>query len=86
MKIIGKVNDETYLAEVSHKEIEKVLDKFYGKLQKIGVGEIINLSDGYDFRTDIKAACSEMAKATKQFEKSQAALLKFALMVGDIID
>lgn len=84
MKIIGKVNDNTYIAEVSHEELEKVFDKFYGKLQVLKTGENVDLAGGYDFRTDIKAACSEMVKATKHFEKSHASMLKFALMVTDI--
>ena len=86
MKVIGLVNSSTYLVEVSHCEIEKVFDKYYNKLEKLNVGDALDLGDGYNFRVDIKNACNEMRDAMKAFDSKRVTMLRFAEMVGDLPD
>lgn len=83
MKIIGMAEGD-YIALISHSEIEKVFDKYYGNLGKLKVGETIDLGAGHDFRGGIKAVCKEMIDANKQFSRAQSDLIKFALMVSGI--
>jgi hypothetical protein len=52
MKIIGTTQgsgDGEYIAIVSHSEIEKFFDLYYGKQPRLKVGDEINLGKGYDF-------------------------------------
>ena len=80
MRIIGMQDSTTYLAIVEKVEIEKVFDKYFGKFGEVKVGDVIELSDGYNFREEIKRACNDMTQAFKAFEKAQSTLLRFAGM------
>lgn len=84
MKVIAKVNDSIYLAEVSHTELEKVTDKYYGNMKRLEVGATMNLGAGHDFRNEIKSACKQMTDAVKQFERAQKSLFAFAIMAGQL--
>lgn len=86
MKVIGKVNSNVYLCEVTHTELEKLTDKYYGKLSELRVGEELNLGAGYDFRKDIREACDRMTDAHKAFSQSSNTMRKFALMVAKQAD
>lgn len=85
MKIIG-FQDKSYIAVITHEELEKVFDKYYGKLNRLQVGDDINLGEGYNFRSDIKTACQNMVAATTAFNTAQASMLRFATMVTEIED
>lgn len=84
MEIIGKVNSSTYLAQVSHTELEKAAGLYYGKLKPLDVGDLMDLGAGYDYRADIQAACDAMVDAVKKFERAQRTMLAFARMVGGL--
>lgn len=84
MKIIGIGNNGRYIAEVSHDEVEKVFDKYYGNLKRLQAGDEVNLGAGYDYRSSIKGACKEMVDASRQFGSSQKSLMQFALMVSGL--
>lgn len=86
MQIIGKVNGDTYLAQVTHTELEKSADLYYGKLPKLDVGATVDLAAGHDYRDEIREACRSMVEAYKQFERAQRTLLAFARMVCDLPD
>ena len=60
MKVIGKVDRETYLVQVSHSEIEKFLNLYYnGKLKELAVGDSVDLGKGYNYHQDIQRAMKE---------------------------
>lgn len=84
MKVIAKVNGDTYLAEVSHTELEKLTDKYYGNMKRLEVGDTMNLGAGHDFRDQIKSACKQMTDAVTQFERAQKTLFAFAIMAGQL--
>ena len=86
MKVLGLVNHDVYLVQVSHTELEKVFDKYYGKLDKLRVGNELDLGAGYNFRDDIKHACGEMRDAMKAFDSKRLSLLRFAELVGELPD
>jgi len=77
MKILARVGNG-YIAQVSHVELEKVLDRYYGKLQQLEPQEEINLGQGYDFRSDIKQVCEKMIEAEKSFGQARQTLYNFA--------
>ena len=83
MKIIGEANRDHYVAIVSKDEIEKVLDKFYGKMPAIKVGDTIDLAQGYNFRSEIQRVCSSMQDSMKSFDRARATLQQFAMMVAE---
>ena len=84
MKVIGKGDRDTYLVEVSHTELEKVADKYYGKLPELRVGQEFNIGAGYDFRRDIKSACRGMVDASTSFGTARESLMRFAVMVAGL--
>lgn len=83
MIVIAKKADG-YICQVSHAELEKLTDNYYGKLKRLDEGSEMNLGAGYDFRADIKRACTDMVDASKSFERSQKSMMSFALMVSQI--
>lgn len=82
MKVIGMASSDTYLVQVSHTELEKVFDKYFGKLSQLKVGDEIDIGAGYNFRSDIQHACNEMRDAMKAFDSKRITMLRFAEMVG----
>ncbi len=84
MKVLGLAGGKTYLVEVSHNELEKVFDKYYGKLPELKVGSVVDLGEGYEFRSDIKRACDQMADAMKAFDSKRLTMLRFAEMIGGL--
>lgn len=84
MKIIGTVETGLYICQVSHTELEKLTNKYYGNLPKLEVGSTMDLGAGYDFRSDIQTACRNVIEANKSFGQTQDTLLKFAAMVAEM--
>lgn len=57
MKIIATVGPGgPYIAEVTHTELEKYLDLYYNKLERLQVGQVIDLGKGYDFHKETMSA------------------------------
>ena len=84
MKVIGMNEKGEYIAIVNHTELEQCADKYYGKLDKLKIGDTFNIGGGYNFAGQIKSACSEMTSAMKKFGQAQACLTEFSLMVGKL--
>lgn len=63
MKVIGKIENKQYICEVSHRELEKLLNLYYNKMEELKVGDEIDLGKGYDFMNETKEALS----ITKKF-------------------
>lgn len=82
MKILGKVSGG-YIAEISHREIEKVADRYYSdtKIKELNIGQEYPISQGYDFRGDIRESCQQMTQAMEVFARCQESLRAFAAMV-----
>lgn len=80
MKILARVGDK-YIAEVSHVEVEKVLNKYYGNLPKLEPGQEVNLGLGYDYTYEIQKVCTAILEAEKTFENVHDTLYKFAQAV-----
>ena len=66
MKILGISENGKYIAEITHTEIEQYLDLYYGKLEKLRVGEEIDLGDGYKHYENTRRALEK----TQDFFKS----------------
>lgn len=58
MKVLGNAKD-SYICLVSHAELEKFLNLYYGGLQRLQVGQTIDLSTGYDYEKQIKDALAK---------------------------
>ena len=85
MIVIG-MNDQGYICQVSHAELEKLADKYYGNLPKLKVGDTMDLGAGHNFRRDIKDACDGMTRAVTNFNVARKAMTKFAIMVATLPD
>lgn len=86
MKVIGKDERGNYIAVVTHRELEKVCDRYYGnnELKELKIGQEFDLGTGHDFRSEIRTACQAMVDASKRFGDSQKTLLVFAQMVSKL--
>lgn len=82
MKVIGKISSDKYICEVTHTELEKLADKYYGNLPRLEVGSVMNLGAGYDFRAAIKEACMAVVEAEGKFERARKTIHLFASMVS----
>lgn len=83
MKVIAKADDSTYICEVSHDELEKFLNQYYGKQPKLSVGDSVNLGQGYDFAVRIEAACKKMAEAMVAFDDARKVMTSYAVAVAN---
>jgi hypothetical protein len=80
MKVIGIASenyDRRYICELDHTEIEKFMGLYYGKMEKLKIGEIIDLGRGYDFASEISTAMSK----TSEFIESNKKIIN-AIMNG----
>lgn len=75
MKIIGIVRDRQYLCEVGHTELEKFLGLYYGKMQRLKVGDDVNLGQGHDYAGQIEDAM----KKTREFVEGNKNIVKAIL-------
>jgi hypothetical protein len=76
MKVLGETRDG-YICEVSHSEIEKFLDLYYGKKTGLKVGEEVDLGTGYDWSSKISSALHQ----TQEFVKANKPIIQ-SLMEG----
>jgi len=82
MKVIAKASDSKYICEVSHDELEKFMNQYYGKLGKLSVGQDVNLGQGYDFSARIEQACKQMAEAVRAFDAARSVMTAYALAIA----
>lgn len=80
MKVIGKGAAGEFIVSVTQAEIEKVFDKYAGKMEILQVGTEYDLGKGFDFRRDIQRLCREMIEANKAFDAARTTMLSFADM------
>ena len=83
MKVIGKA-DDMYICLVGHSELEKLTDKYYGKMKRLELGAEMNLGAGYDFRDEIMSACDGIVKGHDKFQAALDNITKFAVMVANL--
>lgn len=65
MKVLGISEGHRYIAEVSHTELEQFLNLYYGKLNHLKVGEIVDLGKGYDHAAEVSRAVSNLCDFIK---------------------
>lgn len=82
MLVIAKASDSTYICQVNHDELEKFMNKYYGKMEKLKVGEEVNLGLGYNYAYKIEDACEKMTQAMKSFDQARATMTSFALALS----
>ena len=78
MKVLatrGRYSD-TYICEVDHTELEKFLNLYYGKLDKLKEGAEIDLGTSYDFHSDTVAALQTTEKFIKDNKQVIKGILK----------
>ncbi len=75
MKIIGKDENGNYIAQVSHTEIEKFLNEYYGNMGRLKPGEEVDLGLGHDFKQDIERAMNTTQTFIKDNAKIVSAIL-----------
>jgi hypothetical protein len=88
MKIIGIVSESRfdrrkYICEVSHSEIEKFLNLYYDKLERLSAGDTVDLGTGYDFHDDIKTALETTKKFIKDNQKTVNAIMNGLTVVAN---
>ena len=77
MKVVAIKRDGTYLCEVKHAEIERFMNLYYGKMDKLKEGESLDLSKGYDWYHQTIAAL----KKTQDFIESNGKMIS-TIMTG----
>lgn len=82
MKVIG-MSDRDYICVVTHLELEKLTDKYFGNLDRLNVGSELDLGAGYNFSERIESACKKMTEANKSFGEAQTTMMKFAVMIAE---
>lgn len=83
MKVIAKANDSKYICEVSHEELEKFMNQYYGKIEKLSVGQEVNLGQGHNFAVRIEDACRKMSDAMKAFDDARKVMTSYAVVIAN---
>ena len=85
MKVIAKVSETKYVCEVTHDELEKFMNLYYGKMSRLTVGEEVNLGQGYDFSSRIESACKAMADSMRAFDSARGVMTSFAVAIAQSV-
>ena len=84
MLVIAKKNQDTYICELSHTELEKFMDLYYNHLKYLDVGQEFNLGEGHDFHRDTLDALKKTQEFIKSNEKIIHTILNGVSLVGRI--
>jgi len=85
MKILGIINNERYICEINHSELEKYLNLYYGKLRRLRPGEVVELDKGYEFHRRIVEEYSKYRQFVKANQESlRKGLLDFIIKAEGI--
>ena len=80
MKVIGMGYDrDSYICEISHRELEKFLNQYYGKRKRLEVGDDLDLGTGYDFLKEIERVFSEFKRFCETNKKD---IMEFISWIG----
>lgn len=82
MKVIGLDERGSYIAIVTHTELEKCAGKYYGKLEKLKIGETHDIGAGYEFNAAISAACKGIQEGHRDFLRASETMTQFAKMIA----
>lgn len=86
MKVIGMGQNDKYLCEVNHTELEKFMDKYYGKMKHLKIGDVINLGEGYDFYSSTKIALQETKTFIEANQKIVDTIMNGFRILGEKIE
>lgn len=56
MKCIATVDSKKYICEVSHDELEMFMNLYYNKMDRLKVGDEVDLGKGYKFDSNTREA------------------------------
>jgi predicted component of type VI protein secretion system len=82
VKVIAKASDSKYICEVSHDELEKFMNQYYGNMKRLEVGDDVNLGQGYDFSSRIEQVCKNMAESMRSFDSARKTMTDFAVAIA----
>jgi hypothetical protein len=89
MKVLGLSGqnyDKKYICEVDHEELEKFLGQYYGKMNKLEVGQEVDLGKGYDFARDAKDAFNSLQDVIDKNAKVLKAITDGVSFLGEFIE
>lgn len=75
MKVIAKISRDRFVCEVGTTEVEKFLNLYYGKMEEMKIGSVIDLAKGHDFA---EQAADAMQK-TEKFIQSNKVIVESIL-------
>ncbi len=82
MKVIGKARAKHYICEVTHDEIEKYLNLYYGNKNELSIGDEVDMGQGYNWADKIKDAVSKMSDLIDKADQVTSALKMGRVFVG----
>lgn len=74
MKVIGKGAGD-YICTVSHTELEKFMNLYYGSMKKLEIGDTFDFGKGHDFASEAKDAMRKTQDFIKANQQVVTAIL-----------
>jgi len=84
MKVIAKMDGDSYMCKVGHCELEHFLGLYYNQKGRLNVGDTVNLAEGHDFAQDTKRALDDTRKFIESNKKVIRSILDGVSLVGRI--
>lgn len=72
MRVIGTGKGDLLICEVGHHELEKFMNLYHGKMDRLKIGDTVDLGRGYDFAAEARSAMG----ATDRLIQSHAAVVR----------
>lgn len=70
---------------VSHDELEKFMNQYYGKIKLLKVGDNVDLGKGYDFASEIKSAMKATSELINKNKGVIAAIMNGITVAGEVV-
>lgn len=86
MKVIGQIDNETVICQISKYEIAHIFNLYSASELKenkidISIGKEINLAQGYKFKNEISSLCRSMKESIREFKNAYDTLMMFSELV-----
>jgi hypothetical protein len=84
MKVLGQSGDrfkQKYICEITHSELSKFFN-IYSDMEKLSIGDEIDLGTGYDFKSDIESALRTTKEFIRKNQKTVNAIMNGLTVVS----
>ena len=84
MIVIGLGASDEYICKIKHSELEKYFNLYYNKMNRLKVGDTVDLGTGHDFASDTRRALQTTEEFIKDHKKIIDTIMQGFCVLGNL--